>query len=62
LHGDDGEDHRVDGVGGGRALEVLVVLGTGGADAAVELVEADVDYVRECEVGGRPAVAGDAGV
>lgn len=43
-------------------MEVLVVLGTGGADAAVELVEADVDYVRECEVGGRPAVAGDAGV
>ena len=52
-HGDGGEDHRVDGVGAGCTLKVRVVLGgAGGADAAVELVEADVDYVREGEVRG----------
>lgn len=62
LHGDDGEDGRVDGVLGSGALEVLVVLGAGGADAAVELVEGEVDYVREGEVGRCLTVAGDAGV
>jgi hypothetical protein len=40
----------------------LVVLGAGRADGAVELGEGDVEDVREGEVGGYPAGAGDAGV
>lgn len=49
---DDGEDDWVDGVFCQCVLEVAVVLGAGGADAAVELGEGYVEDVREGEEGG----------
>lgn len=62
MHGDDGENDWVDGVFCGCVLEVGVVLGARGADAAVELVEGYVEDIGEGEEGWCPAVSRDAGV
>jgi hypothetical protein len=62
LHGDEGEDGRVDAVGVAADLEVRVVLLAGGAGAGVEGGAVDVVDGGKVEEGRVPAVSGDASV
>lgn len=62
LHGNDGQEDRVDSVLGSSALEVLIVLLAGLANCAVEFLHVDVKDVRQVQERGVPAAGSEASV